>query len=136
MRRVVFILLSCAYTLGSLCTPLGDFSYMPNLPKMYEQCKAEDPDINALDFVCEHLLNLEDVMAQFEGEEEDKHESPHQPFQLVHAASQITLAVSKPMIFEPIQMVFIADKCIKYPLLDDRFTPDNYPFEIFHPPAV
>ncbi len=44
---------------GIAFLPQGDFSVMPDLPKMYQHCKlTEDADLNLMDFVTDHLLDI------------------------------------------------------------------------------
>ncbi len=61
------------YVLGTILFPLGDLSYAREIPDMYRQCALEDPDLNALDFIFEHLANISD------DHDSDSHEKPHQP---------------------------------------------------------
>ena len=114
--------------------PMGDFTCMRSLPQMYEQCKAEDPDINAADFVFDHLLNLEDVTSYFENEA-DEHERPHQPYQQIQVI-QLLIAIHDTPVQEQANPVFIFPAETVYSLYMDRDLPSVRPSEIFHPPAV
>ena len=115
---------------------MGDFSAMQDLSKMYDQCKTEDPDIDAADFVFEHLLNLESVMDHFDADDvSEKNEKPHQPFQQTHASSHIVIAISKPIQVDHKQPVFIT-KEVKHNLHKDEYVPTAYLSQVFHPPIV
>ncbi|MBS1586094.1 MAG: hypothetical protein JSS82_11190 [Bacteroidetes bacterium] len=122
------------YLVGTLLFPMGDFSAMQDLSKMYEQCKAEDPDIDAADFVFEHLLNLESVLDHFDKDDAtEKNERPHQPFQ-THA-THIVIVISKPIQLIHKQPFFLIEE-IKHNLHQDRQVPNAYLSEVFHPPIV
>ena len=56
--------------------PQGYFAALTKLPDMYRHCQTtEDPDMNVIDFVTEHLLNLEEGAA--DENDIDEHELPH-----------------------------------------------------------
>ena len=47
---------------------MGDFSMLNELPEMYSHCKAtEDKDMTPLDFITDHLVNIDGLF--------DKHEN-------------------------------------------------------------
>ena len=56
---------------------MGDFSTVAHLPEMYAHCKeTEDPDLNILDFIGEHLMNLDGIFEPHgESDDDDK---PHE----------------------------------------------------------
>ncbi|PQJ12281.1 hypothetical protein CJD36_000545 [Flavipsychrobacter stenotrophus] len=72
MKQIVITFLLAYYGIGAILFPMGDLSFMRDLPQMYQQCAQEDPDINLCDFVVEHLLNIHD------GDEAEEHDKPHQ----------------------------------------------------------
>jgi hypothetical protein len=82
MFRPFCVLLWLCFLISTICAPGGDFSLLSQLPVLYEHCKsAEDPDMNLLDFITDHLLNIDGIF--------DKHlpgddQKPHQPFQFQH----------------------------------------------------
>ena len=79
MKQLILILLLLYYALGTFVLPMGDFSIVSKLPKMYAHCKAtEDCDMNAVDFVTDHLLNFDSL---FDAHEHGDDQKPHQPFQ-------------------------------------------------------
>lgn len=62
-------------------TQPGGYMQFCNLEEQYQQCSREDHDITPLDFVFEHLLNLESIVNLIEGEHEYAGgDSPHSPF--------------------------------------------------------
>ena len=67
MRKLFSILTLVYYSIGSLILPASDFSIIPELPQMYEHCKAtEDKDMNFSDFITDHLLNIDGIFDQHE----------------------------------------------------------------------
>lgn len=133
MRKSIVILLLAVYSIGTLFLPMGDFAYIHYLPEMYQQCAGEDPDMDAVDFVFEHLLNLPEIDASKESP--DDREKPHQPFHQSHSVSQIVVTVSKPLIFE-FKPTITSHEKITYLLMNDCDLSTSYLSEVFHPPIV
>jgi hypothetical protein len=129
MQRLFAILLFAYFTLGTLLLPMGDFSVLPDLPRMFAHCReTEDPDLDIADFVEEHLLQLDDLM----GEAPEPGDKPHQPVQFHHvnvpitiAAPQVLAAVELPILTEPQQ-----------PFVVDEVYLADYPASVFRPPIV
>lgn len=81
MKTILSISILSYFLMGSLILPQGDFSVLPQLPKMYQHCKAvEDADMNLVDFVFDHLMGID---GSFDQHENGDHEKPHSttPFQ-------------------------------------------------------
>lgn len=77
---------------------MGDFSTLLHLPEMYSHCKeTEDPDLNLVDFVAEHLMNLDMIFEAHETEEDD--DKPHQIVSF-EAVSHVTPLTQKTIFFE------------------------------------
>lgn len=86
LNRVIFILTSFYFLTGTVLLPQGDFSAISQLGDMYHHCKAvEDPDIDLVDFVTEHLLSLDD--RDEKDDDADEHELPHNPMPFHTAAT-------------------------------------------------
>jgi hypothetical protein len=131
--RIAVLFMMLYYSLGNLLFPTGNLSYSLNLHEMYQQCSLEDTDITPLDFVFEHLLNLEDVIAHFGHEEnEDK---PHQPSLTINPATSVALAVNRltPVISAP---RYYGYEKSRFPVLRKIFLPAAPASEIFRPPIV
>ena len=57
--------------------PMGDFSSITDLPAMYRNCKAtEDKDMTPLDFITDHLVDIDCIFDAHENGDEQK---PHTP---------------------------------------------------------
>ncbi len=61
---------------------MGNFSVLPLLPEMYENCKMnEDHDMSFFDFFTDHLLNFDGIFDKHENGDEQK---PHTPIKNWH----------------------------------------------------
>ncbi len=117
------------FSLGTLLLPQGDFSTLPDIPKMYAHCKAtEDADLDMIDFVTEHLFQMDDLM----GEAPDPGDRPHAPVQFHHLYSPVTIVVRQISV-EQKQPLTIEKKVL--PIKDDKYLSD-YPASVFRPPIV
>jgi hypothetical protein len=78
---------------GTFCLPQGDFSAIADLPKMYQHCKAtEDKDMTPLDFITDHLINIDGIFDKHDNGDEQK---PHSPIQLHHTLAQIVFVTQQ-----------------------------------------
>jgi hypothetical protein len=92
MQRFLGLILFVYFLSGTLLLPQGDFSTLPDIPKMYAHCRdTEDPDMNALDFLTGHLLSMDDLM----GNVLDPEDKPHAPVEFHHIYSPITITISQ-----------------------------------------
>lgn len=77
MIRIGAIFLLFYYGLGSVFLPGGNLAFLPSVHEMYMHCKAtEDPDMNMVDFISDHLLNVDCVVdAHMDGDSQHPHKS-------------------------------------------------------------
>ena len=113
---------------------MGDFSTVAHLPEMYAHCKeTEDPDLNILDFVGEHLMNLDGI---FEPHGEADDDKPHET--VVFVSQNQTISLNEAILtFEfknnsPLVGFFSLEK-IGFKKLSYFYNPNFY---IFRPPIV
>ena len=128
MTKFLSALLLCFYASGMLCLPMGDFSYMRIIPDMYNHCKlTEDKDMNTLDFITDHLINIDSLFDQHAGGDEQK---PHQPLQNQH---RILLSnYFQPKAELSIEPISFSKKRYNFNL--DDTLPLDYTSDIFRPP--
>lgn len=133
MRKVIIILFMSLYSVGNILLPNVDVT---SLRDMYHHCELEDPDLNPLDFVTEHLLNLPDVFEYFEDENEEENERPHQPFH--HASSSFSIAVTEPRTirFECKPASFTQEPTVTYPIFEQHCLPSGYLSQLLRPPIA
>jgi hypothetical protein len=110
---------------------MGNFSVIGDLPKMYEHCKTtEDKDMTALDFVTDHLINIDSLF--------DKHKNGDG--QKPHKSIDLTIHHTSNQIFQEIKNIEF--KSIKISISNTVLIPDyensiyshNPIFSIFRPP--
>ena len=131
MKIILTNLLITFYSFGTIFFPMSDFSVIGNLPKMYAHCKAtEDKDMTPLDFVTDHLINIDSLF--------DKHDKGDE--QKPHKSNDFTFHHSTTYFFQEINT--IAFKNIKLLISSTVLIPDyenslyfhNPIFSIFRPP--
>ena len=97
---------------------------------MYEHCKAtEDKDMTPLDFLTDHLINIDGLYDKHEKGDEQK---PHSPVQFHHihgqtnfVTQQFKLSFTKPIVF----------RC-NFSIYTDKFYFSDYSPFVFRPPIV
>jgi hypothetical protein len=128
MRQVIVTFLLVYYGLGTILFPMGDLSFVRDLPQMYHQCAQEDPDIDLCDFVVEHLLNIHD------GDEAEEHDKPHQAvYNHIPMQSLITY-FTKVKIQSTTSNILIIKT--KYPILQNTSFRPGYLSAVVRPPAI
>lgn len=134
MKKSFTIFFLTFYSLGTLLFPMGDLSYMVDLPKMYHHCQQEDSDMDFCDFVFEHLLNTDDIIGDHDVNEKKEQDKPHTPC-FNHVASQVLVAVN-----EPIQLPAHAPHIFKdkrtYTIPQDIIFISTHLSQVFRPPIV
>lgn len=129
MYKVASGLILLYFSLGAMLLPMGNFALLPQLPQMYEHCKThEHPDMNAWEFVTDHLVNVDGV---FDSHSDGDEQKPHAPvlndnfFQQVNFyANTISVDVT-PTHFESVSWI----RC------EENYN-GNYLAFVFHPPIV
>jgi hypothetical protein len=123
------LLLFLFYALGTLLLPTGSFSSLNSLPDMYHRCKAtEDKDLTPLDFITDHLINIDGL---FDSHDQGDEQKPHTP-SVVHYQVSIIFTSPAPS-FTLQEMVASDDK----PFTHWRSLPlSDYHAEIFRPPLL
>jgi hypothetical protein len=111
---------------------LGDFSQMADLHSMYDHCKAtEDKDLTIMDFVTDHLINIDGLFDQHKHGDDQK---PHKPKQN-NSVMQVFQILEKHIPFET-QPYYEYVVLVKH--MGDCTS--HYQFQtasdIFHPPAT
>ena len=118
------------YLFGTFCLPMGDFSVIQDLPQMYSHCKAtEDKDMTAIDFITDHLINIDCIFDKHDNGDEQK---PHTPIQFRHSQSQTTF-IAQQFYFSIIKPT---SPQIKHPIFFEDFNLTDYKSRIFRPPIV
>lgn len=119
-----------------LTQPSGRMQHF-NLSEMYAQCSIEDHDITPLDFIFEHLLNLESIVNLFEGEHEyHMGDHPHEPMQSAQSSAPIQLALPNHIDFEVSKVHPLYPEEITHTMRRDAFYIHSFHADIFRPPIA
>jgi len=109
---------------------MGDFSMLKDIPEMYRHCKAtEDKDMTPLDFITDHLVNIDGLFDKHENGDDQK---PHTPIQNQHHG-QTTISFATYFSFSTIHFQI---KEVNPSISSDNFSPSDYISKIFRPPIV
>ncbi len=130
MTRIISLLILSYYLTVSLCLPQGDFSAVMDLPQMYRHCKAtEDKDMTPIDFITDHLINIDCLFDKHNNGDEQK---PHAPVQFHHQQSQNYFTTSE---LKVMQNNFSALEDVAPAIEENIFFSDILKI-IFRPPIV
>ncbi len=128
LKKVTYIFLLAFYSFGTLCLPLGDFSSLNDLPAMYQHCKAtEHKDMTPIDFITDHLLNIDCLFDEHENGDEQK---PHTPIQFHHQQSQSFFLTHEFKVTES----HIAIIQVSLPVYEEANYYSNFLSSVFRPP--
>ena len=130
MIKLSALLLLMYFFFGTIFLPEGDFSTLPDLPKMYSQCKStEDTDMDISDFIIGHLLEVDGI---FGIEEHDSNDKPHQPVQFHHQLTQISFIPHQVKI----ELSPAENDCKKAGAGISQICLADYIAKFFHPPIA
>jgi len=92
IRRITAFLMAGLLLFGSIALPLGDFSLLKELPRMYQAYeKVVSPDEKGvLDFVGDYLLNGKDLLGH------NQHDQPSKPGDLQFQHSAVFATIIQP----------------------------------------
>ena len=130
MKKAGNIFLLFFYSFGTFCLPMGDFSILSDIHEMYRHCKAtEDKDMTPLDFVTDHIINIDGLFDKHENGDEQK---PHTPVQNQHhqqtTVSFVTYFSFSIKSFHSVE--------VKPSVPSVLFIQSDYISKIFRPPIV
>lgn len=133
MKKISLLVIAAYFLLGQMLLPNGDFAVLPNLPAMYAHCQAtEDKDLTVLDFITDHLINIDGMFDAHDNGDEQK---PHIPFNFTHLTLVFPLISERfdPQIIRSTMPLNLGDK-YTLPVSKQCFYQRNYGASIFHPP--
>lgn len=103
---------------------------LTDLPDMYRHCKStEDRDMTPLDFITDHLINIDSVFDKHDNGDSQK---PHQPIQ-THHQGQVTVSFVSCFSFS------ISKLCpvdLRPSIPSNSFLPSDYTSGVFRPPIA
>jgi len=130
LKKTIYIFLFAFFTFGKVCLPLSDFSLLGEISEMYSNCKAtEDKDMTPIDFITDHLLNIDGIFDKHENGDEQK---PHIPKQSHHYIQTI-ISIIDSFDFLISKFYYFEEKSSIHLM---KFTLSDYITKIFRPPIV
>lgn len=134
MNRAIIWMMLTYYTLGQFVLPMGDFSVLPDLPAMYQHCKAwEHRDMNPIDFITDHLINMDGLFDAHDNGDEQK---PHQPFPLHHSSIQLLYINPGLPLLQLENKANASEKAQILPVFEDIWRSSEFLGRIFRPPIL
>lgn len=129
--RYTSLVLALYFFLGSVLLPLGDFSLLRDIPKMYQvYTQIDEPeDIGVVDFVVDYLLNGEEFFEHYENE---KRGFDPTPVQFQHQAESMSIVLFQTE-FLPVKEAPVS---IPENGLYHSFSTSDYQDEILRPPMA
>ena len=129
-RQLTAILALVYFSFGTLCLPQGNFSGMSDLPEMYRHCKTyEDRDMTPLDFITDHLVNVDGI---FDSHDRGDEQKPHNPFTFHDLSQQLASDLNQSRIVLP-NHTLQAEIKSGYA---EPLCPSDYISQIFRPPTA
>ena len=128
LKKVTFILVLALFTVSTLVMPYANFDDIKSLQIVYNNCLANDADMNVMEFIGEKLLSF-----GFEEEEEGDKKA-----QLPITSStniQIQTGVMYNQAYQYFQALTIETVTIAVPLKNSFFSTEDYHPGIFRPPS-
>jgi hypothetical protein len=130
--KIFLTIFLCYWGFGILLLPMGDFSALKDLREQYIHCKeTEDKDMTLVDFITDHLINIDGLFDKHDNGDKQK---PHSPTHFANHHVGIAIALNQkiiivaPLAFFEVKAIFNYEKNNNYSY--------NYSTPIFHPPLV
>jgi len=130
-KSFVWALLACWFLATSIILPLGDFSLMKDLPRMYHNyTRITSPsEAGLIDFIGDYLLNGKDILGH---NAHDKIPVKGNEVQFQHQASPLNVVFVK-----SVSLVIMAGKLsFDHPIFNKQIKTSGYLNELFRPPLA
>ncbi len=117
---------------GMFISPEGDFSAVSDIPQQYKHCKeTEDKDLTVIDFITDHLINVDCLFDEHKNGDEQK---PHKSFQYSQHSIISIFVITKRIIFNNQTVITTTKNIFGFP------SSTSYSFKlfssIFRPPVA
>jgi hypothetical protein len=130
--KIFFSIFLVYWTLGMFLLPKGDFSALKDLHEQFKHCKeTEDKDMTVVDFITDHLINIDGIFDKHNKGDEQK---PHTPSNF--AQHNFLIAIAFPETFTvSLKPITYNTKVVYGYSKDDNYT-FNFNTSVFHPPLI
>jgi hypothetical protein len=130
--KIFLSIFVCYWAFGMLLLPMGDVSTLKDLPEQYMHCKqTEDKDMTLVDFITDHLINIDGVFDKHDNGDKQKSHSPshyaHHNYPIAIVTNHKINVIEAPF-FLPVKATFNYENNNNYS--------HNYSTLIFHPPLA
>jgi hypothetical protein len=131
LTRITACFLSLLFLMGSVFLPLGDFSLIRDLPKMYGSYEklAAPEEVGVIDFIGDYLFAGKALLGH---NKSDKPENSDISVQFQHSPSTVSFVYSKPEL----PYLYIKDFKITYTQSITSIETTDFHPELFRPPLV
>jgi len=130
LKKAANIFLLAFYSFGIFCLPMGDFSSLNELTEMYHHCKAtEDKDMTLIDFITDHLINVDCIFDKHENGDKQK---PHNPIQFHHIQQTYNFATKTFKVCDSNFAIILKS----YHNFEEGNYCSNFHSNVFRPPIV
>jgi hypothetical protein len=130
-RKIICYFLASLFLTGSVMLPLGDFSLMRDIPKMYQNYTkiTSGEEMGVIDFIGDYLLYGKQI---FGHNEHDKAPAKGLDVQFQHQASPLNVVVSQ----LPFTLFFNYFSILTHPSFNQVFYTSDYRNTLFRPPLA
>lgn len=131
LKRIACCCLASLFLTAGLVLPLGDFSLLRDIPKMYQNYTkiTSAEEMGVIDFIGDYLLHGKDL---FGHNEHDKAPVKGCDVQFQHQASQLNIIFSH----KPITLLNTHVVVLVHPVFVPNFYSSNYRNKLFRPPLA
>jgi len=130
-RKIICYFLASLFLAGSVILPLGDFSLLRDLPKMYQNYTqiTSQEEIGIADFIGDYLLHGKDI---FGHNEHDKVPTKGNEIQFQHMAGSLNIVFQE----FPLPSSITRESIVIHPLFNQLFLKPGFANELFRPPLA
>ncbi|MCR8561991.1 hypothetical protein KXD93_30330 [Mucilaginibacter sp. BJC16-A38] len=131
IKRITCGFLACLFLTGSLMLPLGDFSLLRDIPKMYQNYTkiTSEEEAGVIDFVGDYLLYGKQI---FGHNEHDKIPAKGNEVQFQHQASALNIV----FLHRTINLITASVAVTTQPVHTSVFYTGDYTNQLFRPPLA
>ncbi|MEO6631977.1 MAG: hypothetical protein ABIN13_09655 [Mucilaginibacter sp.] len=131
LKRITCCLLASLFLAGSMILPLGDFSLLRDIPKMYQDYTkiTSAEEMGVIDFIGDYLMQGKDL---FGHNGHDKTPAKGCDVQFQHQASPLNIVFSHSPIV-PLNMPIVN---LVHPVFVPHFYSAEYRYKLFRPPLA
>ena len=131
LKRITCGFLACLFLTGSIMLPMGDFSLMRDIPKMYENYSkiTSQEEMGVIDFIGDYLLYGKQI---FGHNEHDKIPAKGNEVQFQHQASPLNIV----FLHRTINLSVAPVATLTHPIHSPIFYTGDYRNTLFRPPLA